>query len=74
MRRVRFSACHIENDWASTALDAAHRRRGSPTDSLQFVSKVFWFSLEFVVVRERGEERTYGETADGRAVPAVRGL
>jgi phenylalanine-4-hydroxylase len=24
------------------------------------VSKVFWFSLEFGVVRERGEVRTYG--------------
>jgi phenylalanine-4-hydroxylase len=27
---------------------------------LEFVSKVFWFSLEFGVVRENGEVRTYG--------------
>ena len=30
------------------------------TEALEFVSKVFWFSLEFGVVREEGEVRTYG--------------
>lgn len=30
------------------------------TEALEFVSKVFWFSLEFGVVREYGEVRTYG--------------
>ena len=31
-----------------------------PTEALEFVSKVFWFSLEFGVVREDGEVRCYG--------------
>jgi phenylalanine-4-hydroxylase len=35
-------------------------RRVQTTEALEFVSKVFWFSLEFGVVRERGEVRTYG--------------
>jgi phenylalanine-4-hydroxylase len=35
-------------------------RRVRTTDALEFVSKVFWFSLEFGVVRERGEVRCYG--------------
>jgi phenylalanine-4-hydroxylase len=35
-------------------------RRVRSTDALEFVSKVFWFSLEFGVVRERGEVRCYG--------------
>ena len=35
-------------------------RRVETTEALEFVSKVFWFSLEFGVVRERGEVRTYG--------------
>ena len=30
------------------------------TEALEFVSKVFWFSLEFGVVREGGEVRCYG--------------
>ena len=38
--------------------EAARRVRTS--DALEFVSKVFWFSLEFGVVRERGEVRCYG--------------
>ena len=29
-------------------------------EALEFVSKVFWFSLEFGVVREHGEVRSYG--------------
>jgi phenylalanine-4-hydroxylase len=29
-------------------------------EALEFVSKVFWFSLEFGVLRERGEVRAYG--------------
>jgi len=37
----------------------AVRRVQTPT-ALEFVSKVFWFSLEFGVVREQGEVRTYG--------------
>ena len=35
-------------------------RRVQTTEALEFVSKVFWFSLEFGVVREDGEVRTYG--------------
>ena len=35
-------------------------RRVETTEALEFVSKVFWFSLEFGVVREQGEVRTYG--------------
>ena len=35
-------------------------RRVQATEALEFVSKVFWFSLEFGVVRERGQVRTYG--------------
>ncbi len=30
------------------------------TDALEFISKVFWFSLEFGVVHEGGEVRCYG--------------
>ena len=29
-------------------------------EALEFVSKVFWFSLEFGVLREDGEVKTYG--------------
>jgi hypothetical protein len=35
-------------------------RRVETEDALEFISKVFWFSLEFGVVREGGEVRTYG--------------
>ena len=35
-------------------------RRVRTEEALEFVSKVFWFSLEFGVVREQGEVRTYG--------------
>jgi phenylalanine-4-hydroxylase len=35
-------------------------RRVETTEALEFVSKVFWFSLEFGVLREQGEIRTYG--------------
>ncbi len=35
-------------------------RRVESTEALEFVSKVFWFSLEFGVVREAGEIRCYG--------------
>jgi len=38
---------------------AAARRVGSDR-ALEFVSKVFWFSLEFGVLREDGSVRTYG--------------
>jgi phenylalanine-4-hydroxylase len=38
--------------------DAA--RRVQTSEALEFVSKVFWFSLEFGVVREGGEVRCYG--------------
>jgi phenylalanine-4-hydroxylase len=41
-----------------TAGDAA--RRVSTPRALEFVSRVFWFSLEFGVLREGGETRTYG--------------
>ncbi len=35
-------------------------RRVATAQALEFVSKVFWFSLEFGVVRESGQVRTYG--------------
>lgn len=35
-------------------------RRVTTPQALEFVSKVFWFSLEFGVVREEGQVRTYG--------------
>ena len=35
-------------------------RRVTTAPALEFVSKVFWFSLEFGVVREEGSVRTYG--------------
>jgi phenylalanine-4-hydroxylase len=35
-------------------------RRVKTTEALEFISKVFWFSLEFGVVRQHGEVRTYG--------------
>ena len=38
--------------------DAA--RRVQTTEALEFISRVFWFSLEFGVVREGGEVRCYG--------------
>ena len=37
----------------------AARRVESP-EALEFVSKVFWFSLEFGVLREDGDVKTYG--------------
>ena len=46
-----------------TALyEAAGRavRRVETDDALQFISKVFWFTLEFGVLHEEGELRTYG--------------
>ena len=41
-------------------LAGAAARRVQTTEALEFVSKVFWFSLEFGVVREGGEVRCYG--------------
>lgn len=38
---------------------AAARRVETP-EALEFVSKVFWFTLEFGVLREEGAVRTYG--------------
>ena len=35
-------------------------RRLTDEDDLKFLSKVFWFSLEFGIVREDGEIRAYG--------------
>ncbi|MFL6026207.1 MAG: phenylalanine 4-monooxygenase [Friedmanniella sp.] len=35
-------------------------RRVKTTEALEFISKVFWFSLEFGVLREDGEVRSYG--------------
>jgi len=35
-------------------------RRVQTTEALEFISKVFWFSLEFGVLREDGEVRSYG--------------
>ena len=41
------------------AAGGAARRVETPA-ALEFVSKVFWFSLEFGVLREAGQVRTYG--------------
>jgi len=41
------------------AAGGATRRVQTPA-ALEFVSKVFWFSLEFGVLRENGQVRTYG--------------
>jgi phenylalanine-4-hydroxylase len=38
----------------------AAARRVETDDALEFVSKVFWFSLEFGVLREEGTIKTYG--------------
>ncbi|MEV0969531.1 phenylalanine 4-monooxygenase [Microtetraspora glauca] len=35
-------------------------RRVETEDALQFISKVFWFTLEFGVMREAGELKAYG--------------
>ena len=35
-------------------------RRVETPEALEFISKVFWFSLEFGVVREDGDVRCYG--------------
>jgi phenylalanine-4-hydroxylase len=35
-------------------------RRVQTSEALEFVSKVFWFSLEFGVLREAGQVRSYG--------------
>ncbi|MFE7270453.1 phenylalanine 4-monooxygenase [Streptomyces sp. NPDC057623] len=36
--------------------------RVQSTEALQFIGKVFWFTLECGVVRERGERKAYGAT------------
>ncbi|WP_055505334.1 phenylalanine 4-monooxygenase [Nonomuraea pusilla] len=41
-------------------LAGAAARRVESEEALEFVSKVFWFTLEFGVMRERGELRAYG--------------
>jgi phenylalanine-4-hydroxylase len=41
------------------AAGGAARRTGSD-EALQFISRVFWFTLEFGVVREGGKLRAYG--------------
>ena len=38
----------------------AAAQRVVTVEALEFVSKVFWFSLEFGIVREEGTVRTYG--------------
>jgi phenylalanine-4-hydroxylase len=54
------------NCLASPRFAALYRSAGQATrrvetpQALEFVSKVFWFSLEFGVVREQGVVRTYG--------------
>jgi len=54
------------NSLASDRFAALYRSAGQATrrveqpDALEFVSKVFWFSLEFGVLREDGTVRTYG--------------
>lgn len=51
---------------ATPTFGALHRRAGAAarrlraTDSLRFLSRVFWFTLEFGVVVEDGEARAYG--------------
>ena len=53
--------CLAHDRFAALYRVAGHAaRRVETTEALEFVSKVFWFSLEFGVVREHGEVRTYG--------------
>ncbi len=54
-------ACLAEPRFAALYRSAgAAARRVESQQALEFVSKVFWFSLEFGVLREDGEVRTYG--------------
>ena len=54
------------NCLAHEGLAALYRAAGAAVNrvetaaALEFVSKVFWFSLEFGVLREHGQVRTYG--------------
>jgi phenylalanine-4-hydroxylase len=41
-------------------LAGAAARRVETDEALEFVSKVFWFTLEFGVMREHGETKAYG--------------
>ena len=53
--------CLAHDRFATLYRLAGHAaRRVQTTEALEFVSKVFWYSLEFGVVREHGEVRTYG--------------
>src|SRR3712207_295976 len=51
---------------ATDTFSELHRLTGEAThrikddDNLRFLSKVFWFSVEFGIVREEGEIRAYG--------------
>src|ERR1700709_2596000 len=53
--------CLAHDRFARLYRVAGEAARRVETDAgLEFVSKVFWFSLEFGVVREEGEVRCYG--------------
>jgi len=53
--------CLADNRFAALYFAAGRAaRRVQRPEALEFVSKVFWFSLEFGVLREQGEVRTYG--------------
>ena len=41
-------------------LAGAAARRVETDEALEFISKVFWFTMEFGVVAENGEDRAYG--------------
>jgi phenylalanine-4-hydroxylase len=41
-------------------LAGAAARRVETQEALEFVSKVFWFTMEFGVIAENGEDRAYG--------------
>jgi len=54
--------CTLAHPRYTALYEAAGRaaRRVESEEALQFVSKVFWFTLEFGVLHEDGELRTYG--------------
>ena len=53
--------CLAHPRFAALYRSAGHAaRRVESKEALEFVSKVFWFSLEFGVLREDGDVKTYG--------------
>jgi phenylalanine-4-hydroxylase len=58
---VGHANCLASERFAALYRSAGHAaRRVESNDALEFVSKVFWFSLEFGVCREEAVPKTYG--------------